>query len=724
MSVRRLLQSVFPGPLVAAGSLAAALVEGVLLLKAPHHVYASGGPVPWLTALFFVWFWLTAGWCLWGISRGCAAIRSRFGSKAGLASEVGVGLVLTVVVLMHVASWGLYLRTGRFANLEGFVFIAVNPSATIWSDLTVQERLSLSFLALGGLFGVVAMPRLLQVIARQTWGASPETAKASAINPIRAWQAATMALLIPGILVANDESGHRKMMRVDALKNSVNPPLTLALSGVELLLTERIIPCVDPADLTPHADGMRWSPQAVDAARKSPSIIVLAVESLRADTVHLVHQGREVMPNLNRLAKGGVHFTNAYAQSTHSDYADVCIVSSLYPLRTRWHHYYRKADPWPKTLAFDIFKQAGYRTAIVSSQNESWGGMDQFLETPSLDLFYDAQRSGARSYISSKDPGFAHEIAIGSLSAGRLEDAHTMDTAVRWVTERHNADEPFFLSMNFQSSHFPYELPEGTECPFQPSRLDDDVTFMYHPPEKTAQVRNAYYNGIHHCDRQIGRMVETLRQLGRLDDVILVVLGENGEAFHENGSVGHAREPVEPAIHTALVIHSPAHLQPKVEAYPVEHIDVLPTVCGLMGWDQHPNFQGRDVFAGDRPELDRRLLFFHANSAAARADAVQLAGRWKYHINHRTGVTALYDLHADRGETTDLSGRHPELARALDRTLRAWRDSQLAYHHFPMCYEVGYPPSPPQWSGTVPLPPPAATATVAAGDSAAVGARP
>jgi len=707
MPVRRLLSQIFPGPLVAAGSLVAALLEGVLLLQAPHHVYASGGPVPWLAVLFFVWFWLTAGWGVWGLARGCAALRQRYGAKVGLASELATGIVLTMTILMHVASWGLYLRTGRFANMEGFVFIAVNPSATIWSDLTVSERLSLSMLAIGGLIGLAATPWLLRVIARQTWGeeaSAQAAAGGSVINPVRAWQGATLALLIPGMLVANDQSGHRKMMRVDALKNSVNPPLTLALSGVELFLTERIVPCVDPADLTPHSEGRKWAPKQVAAGEKPPSIIVLAVESLRADTVHLVHQGRDVMPNLNRLARGGVHFTNAYAQSTHSDYADVCIVSSLYPLRTRWHHYYRKADPWPKTLAFDIFKQAGYRTAIVSSQNESWGGMDQFLETPNLDLFYDAQRSGARSYISARDPGFAHEIAIGSLSAGRLEDSHTMDTAVRWVTERHNADEPFFLSMNFQSSHFPYELPEGTECPFQPSHLDDDVTFMYHPPEKTPQVRNAYYNGIHHCDRQIGRMVETLDKLGRLDDVILVVLGENGEAFHENGSVGHAREPVEPAIHTAMVVHAPERLAPKVEPYPVEHVDVLPTVCGLLGWDPHPNFQGRDIFAADRPQLHDRLLFFHANSAAARADAVQLAGRWKYHINHRTGETALYDLHTDRKETTDLSGRHPELARELDRTLREWRNSQLAYHHFSMCYEAGYPPAAPRWNGSVALP--------------------
>lgn len=695
----RYLSRVFPNPLVAAGCCGAALVEAGLLLRAPYHVYSSGGPVPWLTVLFFGWFWLTAGWAFWACARGCEKLRNRFGSWAGVSGEIALGTATTAMLLLHVASWGLYLRTGRFANIEGFIFIAINPSATIWSDLTVQERLALSMLGATGLIGLLITPFLIRRVARQTWSvdlSAQASGHRSAVNPVRAWQGATVALLIPGLLVANDQSGHRKMMRVDALKNSVNPPLTLALSSLELLLSEPIEPVLNVAELTPRSAGRDWHPPVSSDGSPTPSVIILSVESLRADVVNLEHQGREVMPHLNRLAGAGVHFTNAYAQSTHSDYADVCIVSSLYPLRTRRHHYYRRADPWPKTLGFDLFKQAGHATAIISSQNESWGGMDQFLETPNLDLFYDAQRSGARSYISARDPGFAHEIAIGSLSAGRLEDSHTMDRAVAWVRERHDASQPFFLSMNFQSSHFPYELPEGVEAPFQPAHLDDDVTFMYHPPDKTPQVRNAYYNGLHHCDRQIGRMVETLRALDRLDDTILIVLGENGEAFHENGSVGHAREPVEPVIHTAAVIHAPDRLKPAIEAYPMEHVDILPSVCGLLGWEPHPNFQGIDVFSASRPALASRLLFFHVNSAAAHADAVQYAGRWKYTINHRTGQTALFDLHADSGETTDASPSQPHLARSLELTLREWRSRQLAYYHFPAYYEAGFPPAPPR----------------------------
>lgn len=87
------------------------------------------------------------------------------------------------------------------------------------------------------------------------------------------------------------------------------------------------------------------------------------------------------MPHLNKLCRSGRRFTRAYAQSSHSNYADPALFSSLYPLRTRYHHYYSRSDPWPKTLLYDVLKSLGYATALYSSQNEGWGNMDAFLES-------------------------------------------------------------------------------------------------------------------------------------------------------------------------------------------------------------------------------------------------------------------------------------------------------------------------------------------------------
>ena len=130
----------FPNVLVGIMCVVATVVEAVLLLQIPHHVYASGGPLPWLTVFGITWFWLTSGWLVWGLARGCERVRSRLGKLTGWVAYSGVALALTGALLLHISSWGLYLKTGRFANWEGFLFLAVNPPHTIWLDLTVQRE--------------------------------------------------------------------------------------------------------------------------------------------------------------------------------------------------------------------------------------------------------------------------------------------------------------------------------------------------------------------------------------------------------------------------------------------------------------------------------------------------------------------------------------------------------------------------------------------------------
>ena len=417
------------------------------------------------------------------------------------------------------------------------------------------------------------------------------------------------------------------------------------------------------------------------------------------------HQGREVLPNINALAHDGLQLTRAYAQSTHSDYADVCLASSLYPLRTARHHYYRADDPWPKTLLHDLLHEQGYATAIISSQNEAWGGMDAFLRTPGLDWFYDPRSNAAASITSDRDPGFARELRAGTLLAGKFPDRHTTDVAIDWIDQQTRAERPYCLALNFQSSHFPYLTPDDAPRPFQPCELPSDVKFSSYPVERVPVVRNAYYNALHEADRQIGRLVNRLRELGRLENTILVVTGENGEAFHENGTIGHACNPTEPVIHVAAVIHAPGRIAPAIEDYPFEHIDLAPTLLGLAGLPSHPNFQGIDVFSPHRPPVDERLLFFHVHSPIAMADAVLLGGRWKYVVTHEQPQGVLFDVIDDPGESRNLSNSHFALSAQLAATLQQWRERQLAYYHYPQFYRRYFPPAPPRWEGEAPAEP-------------------
>ena len=539
------------------------------------------------------------------------------------------------------------------------------------------------------LFGFLVLPTFLVTVSRMTWS----TSSPWALRRCTAWVVLTYATLMLWRSIPAEPSDLQRALRRQVISHQLNPSLTMLISFCETRSTEPISAVLTPSQLAPFASTQRMIPLS-----HKPNIIVVAIESLRHDTVHLSHQGREVLPTLNRLATQGLEFSNAYAQSTHSDYADVCLLSSLYPLRTREHHFYRPDDPWPKTQIYDILKPQGYATAIISSQNEMWGGMAHFLASDNLDYFYHPETADHETNSFQMDPGFARELKSGALRAGKFTDQHTTSEAIRWIREQVALDKPFFLAMNFQSSHFPYLLPASTALPFQPCGLAPGISFADYPPAETTAVRNAYFNAIHECDRQLERLVASLKSLHQLDQTIIVVTGENGEAFHECGSVTHAREPVGPAIHVACIMHAPQLIQPGVEEYPLEHVDLVPTLLGLLKLGPHANFQGLDVLSDHRPAILDRLTFCHVNSSFSRSDAVMLAARWKLVDDRTAGRVHLYDVVDDPNEDHDLIDEQPDFAARLLQVLKTWRERQLAYYHFPNYYLNYYPPLPPRWN--------------------------
>jgi len=680
-------------------ALAGCATELALLRTSGDHILTLPRLEVGICVCVLAWFWVTAAWGFVGLSRAASGLARRTPRRLAWCVWGLLGLGLALGAIAYASSWALYFRVGRFSNLESVIF-GLENARTGWFWEYLKQAESRFIWVLAGFFAcsLVVIPLVIRTALR-----------AQAREPVPAlprfllWGAMGLGLvalnnwLLP---IGPEPPSNRRDRFVDAVKNRVNPLVTLGGSVLDLLAEEPVEPCLNPAQLTPIGKG----DYAIPAGRELPSVIIVAVESLRADVVHARHQGREVMPNLNALARAGLNCTRAYTQSTHSDYADPCIPSSLYPLRSRRHHFYRTTDPWPKSLVYDVLKKAGHATATVSSQNESWGGMDRFLQSPNLDLFYDAERSdGRETYINTRDIGYARALREQELSRGKLTDRHTADTAVAWIGKQVEQGKPFCLCVNFQSSHFPYDIPPDRERPFRPCEIDFDASFLDYPREKVDVVRNAYFNALYEVDQQIGRIAAALKSLGRLDDTILVVVGENGEAFWENGIVTHAREPMEPAVRVACVMHAPRHLEPRREDYPVELIDVVPTVLGRMGFPPHPNFQGIDFLAKDRIPADQRLVFLHVETGLTRLDAVILGGRWKLMVDRlRGGSATLYDLANDPGETTDLAQQKPELAGRLRELVLTWRKNQLAYYHYPQYHDHYYPPRPPRWTGPVP----------------------
>jgi arylsulfatase A-like enzyme len=655
-----------PNPRVFLMIVVGSAVELTLLACVRDSIYDVSRETRLLAVEFTVWFWVTVGWVLW-----LAASRLRH-----LWARVAWVTLLAFVLVVYALSWGVYLHTSRFLDWDAARF-TVGNFHLLWMYARQAER--------GAVFATLATLTAVgaAVLCGGPWLACGQWFAGDKVALRRwrrvAWQTLALGWLL--LLLASRNSNDLSQIgrSQDAVRNCLHPAATLVTSCLSLPLREQIVPCLKPSDLRPLAEGEAWNRNARVTNRAN--VVLITVESMRYDVVGLRQQGQEVMPVVNALAHDGVHFIRAYSQTTHTDYSTASLYSSLFPLRTVRHLYFHANDPWPKTLLYDLLRPAGYATAIISSQNEGWGGMDNFLKTPQLDLFYDPERS---------DPS-----AHAELTFDNLPDAQTVDKAIAWIARQAETDRPFFVGLNLQTSHFPYKLPPGTDRPFQPGTIDFPAEFLEYPQQKVTVVRNAYYNSLHECDRQIGRLVQALRANGQWAHTIIVVAGDHGEAFYDQGYVSHAREPIESVIRTACLLCAPGKITPHVDDYPVELIDILPTVLGLLGLPPHPDFQGIDVLSSGRPPLDRRFLFFHVENPISRCDAVLWGGRWKYLHDRLRGTESLFDVQTDPGEANDLCGRRPQLADSLRRVLATWRRRQLAYYRFPMYYERYFPPAPP-----------------------------
>ncbi len=406
----------------------------------------------------------------------------------------------------------------------------------------------------------------------------------------------------------------------------------------------------------------RIEPYVPGGAGEPLNVVLVMLESVPwKRTFAGTHARPGVTPNLERLAGESTLFERAYAVSTHSDYAQMGILSSLHPRKYERHDFYIDID-YPRTLIWDALKRAGYVTALFSCQNERWGNMLNFLETPGLDVLRH----------SLNWPDAPHR---GSGIESKVYEETPISEWRRW--RRRRVDGPYFAYLNFQSNHFPYEVPPEAPRPYRPFEIDFAASFLGYPVAKVPVMLNRFDNALHHADRKIGEVVEFLEEIGDWQSTVLIVVSDHGEAFYEHQQPTHGTALYEEQIRSLWMIRAPGRPARRI-AQPVSLLDLAPTLLELLGFAPHRNFQGRgDVLAPDY-DGSRRPLFLTIQGLT-REDGV-LLGDSKLIVNWDRRTTALYDLAADPDEKVNLADREPDRVRAMERLLGAFLQQQLGYY--------------------------------------------
>ena len=274
------------------------------------------------------------------IGNGIFESRIRAGLVSTVVGAIVYSLMTAPLVLAYLISWRFLRETGRFPGWEVLKVTATSEYAK-WQELGELTPSQTEIFTNFGILAAGVLP-VLYVVASIAAG---EESKRLKDLVARLWLGCAIVVMGGGLYVLQFAPAEERDLHLAYLSRTSNPLVTLAASAWDSFAYNS----VDPEAL--HSEPLvdRDTDWSSPTSGRKPPIVIVAIESLRHDVLNLNYQGREVTPNLNKLAKNGIRWKRAYAQSTFSDYSDGCIVSSLYPLRSRMQYRHDANERFPVT---------------------------------------------------------------------------------------------------------------------------------------------------------------------------------------------------------------------------------------------------------------------------------------------------------------------------------------------------------------------------------------
>ncbi len=419
---------------------------------------------------------------------------------------------------------------------------------------------------------------------------------------------------------------------------------------------------------------------AVDAAppaKRSPNVILVLVDDLGWKDLSCQGSTFYETPNLDRLAESGMRFTDAYAACTVCSPSRAAMMTGQYPARlhiTDWisghKRPFAKLSPpdWTKHLPLEMvtvperLKTAGYTTASIGKWH--LGGPDFYPEHQGFDV-------NIAGYDRGQPPSYFSPYKIPTLADGPdgeyLTDREARE-AVKFITA--SKDKPFFLYL----PHY---------CVHTPIQAKKDVTAKYAAKKVTDQEprNDAYAAMVESVDDSLGRILNTLDDLGIRDNTVIFFTSDNGglAGVTDNRPLRAGKgSAYEGGVRVPFIVSWPGVTKPGTTCdVPVITPDIPATILTLAGPDRrHQPLDGRDltdVLGGG--SLDRDAIYWHYphyHPGGATPYSAIRAGPWRLVHFYEDSCDELYDLANDPSETTDLAARNPERVTTLKKQLDAW----------------------------------------------------
>ena len=303
-------------------------------------------------------------------------------------------------------------------------------------------------------------------------------------------------------------------------------------------------------------------PQVSLAAAQQPDIVLVSIDSLRADHVGCYGYGRPTTPAIDRLAAEGARFRNAVSTTSWTLPAHASMFTGLY---SDTHGVVDNGLALSGNIVTltEALKGAGYHTAGF------FGGpylMPEFGFNQGFDTY--------ECCMSQFQPGQDHsedQVGVGPQSFADITGPLTLEKTEAWIDTLDS--RPFFLFVHLWDVHYDYIPPGEYARMFDPDysgTLDPrmmlrNASIRPGMPERDLQHLIALYDGeIRYTDDNLARLLAELDRVGRLDSALIVVTSDHGDEFFEHGQTGHQKTLYDEVLRIPLVIRWPGKIQRRV----------------------------------------------------------------------------------------------------------------------------------------------------------------